>query len=77
MAKETKNLLKKADCQRELFKSRSFRLRQCIPLAIILSLFLIPLSIVRKRERFFSLPEQELCDLIRKYYRSLLAEEQT
>lgn len=45
MAKETKNLLKKADCQRELFKSRSFRLRQCIPLAIILSLFLIPLSI--------------------------------
>ena len=38
---------------------------------------MIPLSIVRKRERFFSLPEQELCDLIRKYYRSLLAEEQT
>ena len=46
MAKETKNLLKKADCQRELSKSRSFRLRQYIPLAIILSLFLIPLSIV-------------------------------
>lgn len=34
---------------------------------------MIPLSILRKRERFPSLPEQDFCTLIRDYYRSLLS----